>query len=357
MVTIYDLAKDLDLAPSTISMALNRDPRVKESTRERVQARADQVGYHRNEMARALRQQRGTLVALLAKNTSSAYWGTILTSIEDELIPEDYGLLVCNTHGDPEREQYYLRQLICRKVDGVIIEPSNTNQETLLHLREAGCPLVLLERTSLAGFDYVKNDDYGSGYSLTKGLIGKGHRSLAFVYGPFAYPGSEDRILGCRAALEEAGLLDGSFFIQEALIEEEPARPTLIRPAFEKYLDIWRKVDGIVGSGEKLICSLSRELPAYGLRVPEEISLCALGSEQQLCVMNELPISRVEMPAAEIGRVAARTLLKKIDGDEESTRTLLPGRVVWTASVAERTAPATEAAQEPRQAASPAGAL
>ena len=107
-MTIYDIAEDLGVSAATVSLALNGDRRVAERTRERVVSYAARNGFKRNEQARNFRLKRTCNVAIVVHNIDNDFWYGVVKAVE-ETLGEAYNVILCNTEGDPGKEEKIAR--------------------------------------------------------------------------------------------------------------------------------------------------------------------------------------------------------------------------------------------------------
>src|SRR3954454_11680310 len=129
-VTLRDVAARAGVSAITVSRALNNTGYVSEQVRARVVAAAADLNYVPNAVARSLRSSKTQLIALLADITNP-FWATVAHGIEDVAMEAGYGVLMCNTDDDPAREARYIDQLVRRRIDGIIIAPTNDSAPIL----------------------------------------------------------------------------------------------------------------------------------------------------------------------------------------------------------------------------------
>lgn len=120
-MTIYDIAKELGVSPTTVSQALNGNTRVAAKTRARVTEFAMHNGFRRSEQARNFRLKRTFNIAIVVYNIDNDFWCGFVKAVEDAL-GEEYNVLLCNTEGNPEKEKKIFFNLMQRNVDGVIVQ-------------------------------------------------------------------------------------------------------------------------------------------------------------------------------------------------------------------------------------------
>ncbi|HXV98499.1 MAG TPA: LacI family DNA-binding transcriptional regulator, partial [Anaerolineae bacterium] len=117
MITIYDIAKAVGVTQTTVANALAGRGNVSEATRQRILKYAQEMGYRPNTIARSLAQGKTYTLALILPRISTPFYPEIAEAIEHTAMQQDYQLLLCNTHDDPDLGRRYLERLISRWVD------------------------------------------------------------------------------------------------------------------------------------------------------------------------------------------------------------------------------------------------
>ena len=317
-MTIYDIAEKLGVSAATVSLALNGDSRVAEKTRLRVQAFAAEQGFSLNVQARNFRLKRTYNVALVVHNIDNDFWHGIVRAIEAAM-GEKYSLLICNTEGDPAQERKVLRNLIARKVDGIIIQAASRDERQLEEAVRSDIPVVTLEETENPLLSFVKGDDFDGARCLTRRALAAGLRKIGFVSWNVDSLGVRRRLEGFRAALAEAGATDCRVLVAA----DDTAEAVCDRIAGSE-----RDFELLICADGRMVWGLAGALAERGIRVPEDLAL-ATWSNNQLFAFLTPPVTTVEIPMAEIGAAAAEIILSRLaGGGMERAARLVPERLV-----------------------------
>ncbi|MGN0363068.1 MAG: LacI family DNA-binding transcriptional regulator [Bilifractor sp.] len=203
--TIKDIRAETGLSLATISKYLNGGnvlPRNKEKIDEAVK----RLHYHPNEIARGLVTNRTKTIGVIVYNIASIFNGTLLSTIGKELRKRGYGVLICDSAGDTEMEHSNLLFLLNKKVDGIIVVPTEQDAGFLQPARDAGLPMVIVDRILSGNHeDSVTINNKEAAGEAVQTLIHAGHKRIAIICSDKVYTGAE-RMQGYLGAMRENGL-------------------------------------------------------------------------------------------------------------------------------------------------------
>lgn len=210
-VTIYQVAQEAGVSPSTVSNYLNgRRARMLPATRDRIEQTIQRLDYRPNRAARQLRTGRIQVIGLVVPSVANPFWGTFARHLEGAALAEGYRVLLCNSERDPDRERGYIEELWHDGVRGVVLCSSLPSLDHLLPLLDRGLGLVAFDRTTQAGdppsLVNISVDNVVGAELATTHLIELGHRRLAFVSGSLRSVNRKERYRGFCSAMEKAGL-------------------------------------------------------------------------------------------------------------------------------------------------------
>ncbi len=321
MVTIKDLARELKVSPSTISMALNNNPRVSEKTRKKVKALAKKWQYHPNLIARAMVQKKTNLVGLIITDIMSSFFPQIIQGVEDVISEESYSAILCSTNNDPDREREYMSLMKQKHVDGIIAEPveCKQNEDIWQDLAERGTPVVsILNSPVVNKFCEVKVDDVMGGFLATEHLIKGGHQIVGHLAGPHFHQTSRDRLAGFRDALSARGLKCYENLIIETAYNWEAGYNNM-----RLLLQRKPRPTAIFCSGDIIAIGASYALRQAGFAVPEDIAIIGY-DDLFLASIAEVPLTTVAQPKYHLGTLAGKKLMDLIKGNPVESEILQP---------------------------------
>jgi DNA-binding LacI/PurR family transcriptional regulator len=126
--TMKDVARQAGVDVSTVSLAINNDPRIRRETRERILAIASDLGYRKNHLARGLRSGKSFTIGAVVGYTSSAFWSEVLAGAQSVLAERDYHLLLDYAPSELRQEETQIEALKQKRVDGFLIARATTTR-------------------------------------------------------------------------------------------------------------------------------------------------------------------------------------------------------------------------------------
>lgn len=206
--TLRDVANHAGVSPMTVSRTLRGDRGVSFDTRRRVQKVVKELGYRPNELARSLRRgSRIGLVGLIVPNLANPFYSRLALGLESALESSGLKLVLGNTGEDQARERRMVKEVVDRRVDGIVVVPTGTDHDHLQPAALNDTPIVFAGRPPQGlDTDCVLVDDFGGARAATRELINHGHTAIGLIGNvPTIYTGAE-RFRGFCAALQDAGL-------------------------------------------------------------------------------------------------------------------------------------------------------
>jgi LacI family transcriptional regulator len=336
MSSISEVAERAGVSAMTVSRVINNSGYVSAATRQRVEQAIAQLGYVPNALARQLRSKRTTMLALVVSDISNPFFTTIARGVEDAASARGFAVMFCNTDESSDEEARYLRLLVERQVDGVLLVPAENAAASLRLLRAHKIPVVVIDRRASRRVDNVRCDSEAGAYALTRHLVELGHRRIAVLTGRRGISTSVDRVAGVRRALGEAGLT-----LDESLVRYGGFNFGSLNLADGRLMaeEVLAASDdpptAIFAANNFIAFGAVRALRELGLRVPEDISVVAF---------DDLPVEWVSdpfltvaaQPAYELGRRAAEMMIDRLVGERTTAgeSVVLPFEVIVRRSTA-----------------------
>ncbi len=307
--TITDVAARAGVSIATVSKALNGRGQVRAETRERVFLAAKELSFQPNALARSLLSGQTRTVGLLTSDSVGRFGIPVLLGAEDAFGSGEMAVLLCDARGDAIREQHYIRTLLARRVDGLIVVGESTDARPSIS-RDLAVPVVYAYAPSDDPGDvsFVPDDVDGAAQAV-RHLLTLGRRRIAHVTGPTHYQAARDRAAGVLGALEEAGLpLSGG----QVLYGEWSQRWG--RQAAEVIFRNDPETDAVVCGSDQIAAGLVEAARERGHRVPENLAVVGYDNWEVLSTETRPPLTTVDMSLEMLGRTAAQHLFAAIDG-------------------------------------------
>ncbi|MDR5585921.1 MULTISPECIES: LacI family DNA-binding transcriptional regulator [Clostridium] len=311
-VTIMDIAKQVNVSKTTVSMVLNNKKiNVLEETRDKILKAAKDLNYIPNSLARTLSTNRSYTIGCIVPDIENPFFSEIAKAIETEAEDCGFSMILCNTLNREEKEEHYIKLLISKLVDGVIIVPSKYGTNSLDLLIRNNVPFVVVDRKVKYKEKYnVVHCNNKQGIKLgIEYLIGKSKKNLAFVGG--IRHGVDTRLDYFKEFASKLEILN------EDIIEEENFSMNGGIRATEKIIKKNKNVDCIFYSSDVMAIGGIKYLIRNGYNVPEDISI--LGYDNiRICSFIEPELTTIAQPIYKMGEESFKLLLKAINSDEET---------------------------------------
>jgi len=321
-VTLADIAREAGTSASTASRALNGRGYVSEAARDRLVAVANRLGYVPNASARTLKQRTSRVVGVVVSDLANQFYARLVAGIEQVLREADYQMMVLGDNSEAAEEVAGARTFLAMRAPGVIMTPVGTDATELL--RSRGIAVVEVDRR-LAGVpcDAVVIDNERGGREATMHLVGLGHRRIALLGVETDWTSDTGRLNGYRTALRTAGIE-----FDNKLVVRIPLHSPDTEMRIEALLDEGGPT-AIFAANNTLAEQVWHVLRRRGLRIPGDISLVGFDDVPWMGMVDPA-ITVVEQPTLELGRRAARLLLRRLDGPtlEPAVEILQPRLVV-----------------------------
>jgi LacI family transcriptional regulator, galactose operon repressor len=321
-VTLSQVAKRAGVSVATASKALNDRDEVAAETRRRVLAAADELSFQPNALAHGLISGRSRTVGLITDELGGRFAIPVLLGVENTLGNEQMSVLLCDARGDAIRRRHYIRTLLARQVDGLIVL-GETNDVRASLTGDIPVPVVYAycESTDPADLSIV-SDDVGGGHLAAGHLVGLGRRRIGHITGDQSYRAARQRAAGVEAALGEAGLP----LVGGARYGDWTQRWG--RTATRMLLAAHPGIDAIFCGSDQIATGVADTVIELGRRIPDDIALVGYDNWEIFAAECRPPLTTVDLNLQELGAVAVQHLFAALDGSASSGVIRLPGRLV-----------------------------
>jgi LacI family transcriptional regulator len=312
-VTIYDIAKELNITAATVSRALNNNPHISESTRELVLSTAQKMNYEQNKLALALKSGKSHNVGVIVPRIDSNFFGSVIRGIEEELNPHGYHVIICQTDGLEEKEVSNIEALLNSQVDGILISTSSSDSKVFDRVLKKEVPLIFFDRTkNIKNVSSVTINDFEAGYKATNHLIKTGCTRIAHFSGDLNIEIFKDRFSGYKQALLDNGIDYIEDYVINTRSSIEAGKTNIL-----KLLSLENQPHAVFSSSDFAALGAIQELKAKNIKIPSDFSVIGFSNEPFTKFM-ELSISTVDQFPLEMGKHTAKVFLEQINNNSKA---------------------------------------
>lgn len=306
MITIKDIAKDLNLSASTVSRVLKDSPQIGWKTKQKVLEYVKEHNYIPNRFAQNLVTQQSKTIGCMIPDISDGFYSQSAYGIESVIVSAGYDIAYYST----QRKTYNILKLLEQAVEyrylGVFLTPDEWTEELVEIIKTLPIPVVFLRRKTpkeLEGISSVGTDYlYGMEQAVSH-LAGLGHKNILYI-------GSKDeRMLGYDMAMNNYGFISHCY--DTGLCFETEARMKLGKTAMNRLLIQYPESTAVICTDDYTALGAMEALAEKNITVPVEYSVVGFDNREisRLYCTN---LTTVHQFQYEIGKEAAGVMLKMI---------------------------------------------
>lgn len=328
VVTIKDVAREVNVSVTTVSRVLNNKPDVSEETRKRVKEAIKKLGYNPDNIARGLVLRKTNTIGLIIPDINNPFFPEIVKGIERKAKEEGYSLILCNTDNSKEEEREALALLRSKKVDGIILSFSIENQEVLKELEEEEYPVVQIDRR-ITGSRYpaVTIDNKKSAYIATEYLIKQGHKEIAHVTGDLSTDTALARLEGFKMALANYKVP----FREEWVLEGDYSKGSG-KELMERIIKLKHRPTAIFFANDLMAFGAYETIHNYNYRIPEDFSI--VGHDNiEITSFVKPGLTTMDQPKYQLGAIAVEKLINLIEKKDDFHSVILENELIIRDSV------------------------
>jgi LacI family transcriptional regulator len=310
-LTIRDIANMANVSHTTVSRVLNKDPRVKEETRQRVLEIVNKTGFKPDPRGRNLSLKRSKLIGMVVPDIRNPFYAELARGVEDKACQEGYSVIFSSTDFKPERGETYLPLLQEFGVDGIIFASCRLKEPLVEELIKARYPIVLVSRKLKSkDYNYVVFDNYRGAYVITKHLIDIGYSEIAIITGPPNVSTSFDRLKGYRQALKDHGIpIKSDYIIQGPFVKK------LGYLATNKFLLQKKRPEAIFAASDYLAMGVIDAVEEHKLQIPKDLALVGF-DDTEFASNRRIDLTTISQGEYEMGSIAVGILIERFKSQE-----------------------------------------
>lgn len=331
--TIHDIAKKLNITASTVSRALNHNPRISDATKKAVFKMAKDLNYQPNNLAAALRKGKSKLIGVVVPKINRAFFSSVIRGVEKVADTYGYKVIVTQSSETIEKEADVINALLNARVDGIFASLVGKKTDDFQHFENVtskGIPLILFDRTTNdLKTSQVIIDDYQGAYAATEHLIKQGCKKIAHFTNLQRFNIYKERQRGYMEALNDYNLkYDPSLVCQGNMLLEDGRKHT------ENLLQTGKTFDAIFSASDYAAMGAMQVLKEKNIRIPEEVALIGFSNEP-FTSFTDPPLSSINQHPIEMGQASAELFFDIINNDKKKTvaqKTVLQPELIIRAS-------------------------
>jgi LacI family transcriptional regulator len=313
-ISILEIAKKLNVSPTTISFVLNgkaKEQRVSDKVANKILAYVQKTGYKPNTFAQSLRTGKSKLIGLMIEDISNPFFANVARLIEDKAYENGYKIMYCSTHNDSEKAKDLIKMFKDCRVDGYIIAATDEIESEVEKLINDKEKVVLFDRYfENIPADYVVVNNEVSCFNATLHLVDNGFKNIAFITTNTRQLQMLDRLNGYKKAIKKSRL--------KSLVKKIPYTQDneIINLEIENFLKANQDIDALLFATNYLGVNGIQVVTKMGLKIPNNVAVVAFDDHVLFQLYNP-PISSIAQPIELISESVINALLQKLNNVEK----------------------------------------
>jgi LacI family transcriptional regulator len=323
-MNLKDIARIAGVSTATVSRVINRSGPVSAKTAQKVLEVIEESGYVPDTIAKSLRVGQTKTVGFVVPDISNPFFPEVLNGAEAVCADYGYTIILGNTNEDVACEAKVVRSLRQQRADGllmILVDESGGTLRQALSGADSDLPIVFIDR-HIEGFHYdsVIIDNESGTSQATKHLLGLGHTRIAIIHGPITTTPGAGRLRGYQTAMEAACVPAKPQYVLEGDFRTESGYELA-----KRLMSLQDPPTAIIGGNNLMTMGIFRCLRDMGVAIPDQVSLIGF-DDFSLAGYLSPPLTVVDRPMSDMGRLAADILLSRIEKRETGPvrRVVLP---------------------------------
>lgn len=328
-VSIRDLSRMTGFSPATVSNALNHKKGVNRETAEEIFRVARETGY--------LSANAVTKIKLLIFKRNgqiiedTPFFQSLIEGFEEECHRLGYEMVVCRADQRDADYREQVKVLLNEQGAAMVVLATEMMDGDLEPFCGASCPIVILDHwTETMKFNSVLINNADAARMITEHLLDYGHTEIGYLRGSFRIKGFRSRFVGFQTALKK-----------RKIPYREEYTITLGTSMNGAYQDMWNYLQGkpklptaFFADNDMIALGAMRALQEMGYRIPGDVSMVGF-DDLPFCEISSPPLTTLQVPNREMGRMAVRRLAEMIEGigSDAVTKTQVCPKVVYRNTV------------------------
>jgi len=307
MATIYEVSKLAGVSLATVSRVINKNSRVSDKTRQKVEDAMTELGYRPNSIAQSLASNRTNSVGILVSELHGPFFGQMMAGIEAELRAAGKHVIITTGHSEEDKEKDGIEFLISRNCDAIILHVEALSDDYLIDLCKGKTPVYFMSRLveGLNDNCISLNNELG-GFLATQAVIDQGHSNIAYIAGPQFKADSKDRLAGHLRALAENNIA-----VNDDLYFEGDFKETGGSDGLKHFISSKQAFTALVCANDEMASGSITYAREQGFSLPKDLSI--IGFDNINFAKHTYPkLTTIDNPVNLMGHMAAKLVLKNV---------------------------------------------
>ncbi len=329
-VSIKDIAKDLNVSTTLVSLVLNNKSKeysISDITKEKVLAKAKELNYKPNRAALSLRLGHTKNIGLIVPDISNIFYSRISRYFSDLVDKKGYNLMIYNTDENPEKEKKIIDSLLEQNVDGIILTSTCMNQSEINILRENNIPYILVDRY-IQGIEasFVGVNNYQGTKDAIEYLIQQNISKIAYItVDPTSVSSLDERKKAYHDTLKKHKITPNPRY------EITLSYDNIEKDVENKIFNLFRSEESpeavFIANNKAAIETLKR-LKSLKTSVTQDLKIVCFDNIPLYDVL-PYPVTSVSQPILQICNKASEILFNEIlNGEADEQKILLPAVLI-----------------------------
>lgn len=308
-VTIYDIARELNISATTVSRGLQDHPTISKKTKKKIFDLAERLGYRSNHFARSLRNQKTNTFGIIVPRLNSHFMSSVIAGIENAANEQGYSLLIAQSSESSAKEASSVRTMFDSRVDGLLVSLAvdTADLSHFDHFFKKNIPVIFFDRVMQHENSVnILIDNRQAAYNATRHLIEQGCRKIMHITAPVLQNVYKDRLKGYKEALSEYKIR----FREEYVVITDLSQEAGAEVA-KTILKMKTLPDSVFAANDSCAVGCMLALKEQGIRIPQDIAFVGFNNDPVTKVI-EPHLTTINYSGYEMGQVAARHLINHV---------------------------------------------
>lgn len=326
VITIKDIARELNISVATVSRALRNAYDVNPDTRQQVLAKAIELKYKPNFNAIGLVKNSSNNIGIVLPVITNYYFSTVITGIQEVAFKNGFNMVLYLTDDSAQRECEILDELSLSNIDGLLICVSSMSDQNdhFQRVIDNGIPIVFFDRVaSDIKTSKIMQDDFNGAYQAVEHLIQSGYKKIAHIAGPSGMLFTEKRLEGYISALKDHHLPVKKEWIIHSGFSQKYGEADMLELLQQKP-----RPDAVFAANDRKAVGAIVALKQQKIKIGKEIGVIGFTNDP-ISEIIQPTLTTMEEPAFEIGRISCELLIKHLSKKNFSPQEItLPSRLI-----------------------------